>query len=212
MAFIKKSWLLCFSLFAFGFQPAKAQTSTAQDLQQLLYDIEKLTQFKAILSDMQTGYIILTQGYGEVKSISEGNFSLHSAFLNSLEAVSPAVRRYGRVADIIADQASIVTEYKNTWKQANTSGHFSASELLYLNNVFTQLLNQSVDNLTNLTNILTANTLRMSDAERLQAIDHIYGDTQNKLAFLRHFNNQVALLALERQKEQNDTQMLKQLY
>lgn len=212
MASIKKCWLFCFGLFAFSFQPAKAQTSTAQDLQQLLYDIEKLTQFKAILSDMQTGYTILTQGYGEVKSISEGNFNLHSAFLNSLEAVSPAVREYGRIADIIADQASIVTEYKNTWKQANASGHFSASELLYLNSVFTQLLNQSVDNLTNLTNIITANTLRMSDAERLRAIDHIYDDTQNKLVFLRHFDNQVALLALERQKEQNDTQMLKQLY
>jgi len=212
MAFIKKCWLLCFALFAFGFQHANAQTSTAQDIQQLIYDIEKLTQFKAILTDMQTGYTILTQGYGEVKSISEGNFNLHSAFLNSLEAVSPAVRQYGRVADIIANQASIVTEYKRTWQQANAGGHFSASELLYLNSVFTALLNQSIDNLTNLTNILTANTLRMSDAERLRAIDHIYDDTQNKISFLRHFDNQVALLALERQKEQNDTQMLKKLF
>jgi len=204
--------LLCFLLCAFCFLRSKAQTSTAQDIQQLVYDIEKLTQFKAILSDMQTGYTILTQGYGAVKSLSEGNFNLHSAFLNSLEAVSPAVRQYGRVADIIANQASIVTEYKTTWAQANRTGHFSASELLYLNSVFTRLLNQSIDNLTNLTDILTANSLRMSDAERLQAIDHIYDDTQNKLSFLRHFDNQVALLALERAKEQNDTQMLKKLY
>ena len=213
MAFIKKLMLcVCFMMFTFSFSQANAQTSTAQDIQQLVYDIEKLTQFKAILSDMQTGYTILTQGYGEVKDISEGNFNLHSAFLNSLEAVSSVIRQYGRVADIISDQASIVTEYKNTWKQANASGHFTASELLYLNGVFTQLLNQSIDNLTNLTNIITANTLRMSDAERLQAIDHIYGDTQSKLSFLRHFDNQVALLALERQKEQNDTQMLQKLY
>jgi len=209
MAFIKR--LIICSLFLLPLA-SRAQTSTAQDLQQLLYDIEKLTQFKAILSDMQTGYTILTQGYGEVKSISEGNFNLHSAFLNSLEAISPAVRQYGRIADIIANQASIVTEYKQTWNQANASGHFTVSELLYLNTVFTQVLDQSVDNLTNLTNILTANTLRMSDAERLRAIDHIYGDTQNKLVFLRHFDNQVALLSLERAKEQSDTQMLKQLY
>lgn len=212
MASIKKFLLLCCGLFAFCFQPAKAQTSTAQDIQQLLYDIEKLTQFKAILSDMQTGYTILTQGYGVVKNISEGNFNLHSAFLTSLEAVSPAVRQYGRVADIIANQASIVSEYKTAWKQASGSGHFTAGELAYLNSVFTKLLNQSVDNLANLTNILTAGTLRMSDAERLQAIDHIYGDTQNKLSFLRHFHNQVAILSLQRAKAQNDIQMLKNLY
>lgn len=212
MASIKKCLLICFVLTAFGVQKVSAQTSTAQDIQQLLYDIEKLTQFKAILSDMETGYTILTQGYGAVKDISEGNFNLHSAFLNSLEAVSPAIRQYGRVADIIANQASIVSEYKAAWKQANASGHFSATELVYMNSVFTQLLNESVDNLTNLTNILTANTLRMSDAERLQAIDHIYGDTQSKLSFLRSFNNQVAILSLQRAKEQNDVQMLQKLY
>ena len=213
MRFIKKIVVaFCLMIGVFSLQRSYAQASTAQDVQQLLYDVEKLTQFKAILSDMETGYTILTQGYGAVKAISEGNFNLHSTFLNSLETISPSVRQYGRIADIIANQASIVSEYKNTWRQANASGRFTASELIYMNSVFTQLLNQSVDNLTNLTNIITANTLRMSDAERLQAIDHIYSDTQNKMSFLRGFNNQVAILALERTKAQNDLLKLKNLY
>ena len=33
-------------------------------MQQLLLDIEKLTQMKSILSDMKTGYQIYQQGYG----------------------------------------------------------------------------------------------------------------------------------------------------
>ena len=74
---------VCFMLCAFSFQPAEAQVSTAQDVQQLLYDIEKLTQFKAILGDMQTGYTLLTQGYNEVKDISEGNFNFPDAFRSS---------------------------------------------------------------------------------------------------------------------------------
>ncbi len=191
---------------------ANAQASTAQDVQQLVLDLEKLTQFKAILSDMQTGYTILTQGYGEVKDISEGNFNLHSAFLNSLMAISPEVRKYGRIADIIANQASIASEYKEAWQQANASGHFNAQELVYMNSVFSGLLTQSINNLTNLANVITAGTLRMSDAERLQAIDHIYSDTQNKLVFLRHFDSEVAILSLQRQKAQNDIQTLKNLY
>ena len=192
--------------------PSEAQTSTAQDMQQLVMDIEKLTQFKAILSDMQAGYTILTQGYGEVKSLSEGNFNLHSAFLNSLMAVSPEVRRYGRITDIITAQGSIVSEYKAAWKQAQAGGYFSASELLYMNGVFNSLLNQSVNNLTNLANVLTAGRLRMSDAERLSAIDHIYGDTQDKLVFLRRFNSQIAVMAVQRQKELNEVDNLKKWY
>jgi hypothetical protein len=206
--------LLTCMLLTFGLLPEKAnaQASTAQDVQQLLMDIEKLTQFKAILSDMETGYTILTQGYGEVKDISEGNFNLHSAFLNSLMAISPEVRKYGRIADIISAQASIVSEYKAAYKQFSSSGHFSATELVYMNGVFSRLLSQSADNLTNLANVITAGNLRMSDAERLQAIDHIYGDTQNKLVFLRHFNTEVAVLQLQREKEQNDVNTLQKLY
>jgi hypothetical protein len=161
---------------------------------------------------METGYTILTQGYGEVKDISEGNFNLHSAFLNSLMAISPEVRKYGRIADIISAQASIVSEYKAAYKQFSSSGNFSATELVYMNGVFSRLLSQSVDNLTNLANVIAAGNLRMSDAERLQAIDHIYGDTQNKLVFLRHFNSEVAVLQLQREKEQNDVNTLQKLY
>ncbi|NVM65053.1 DNA repair ATPase RecN [Mucilaginibacter sp. SG538B] len=195
-----------------SFKYSEAQTSTAQDTQQLILDIEKLTQFKAILSDMQTGYTILTQGYGAVKNISEGNFNLHSVFLNSLMAVSPQVKKYGRVADIIADQASIVSEYKAAWKQASKGGHFNPQELSYISNVFQHLLSGSIDNLTNLANIVTAGALRMSDADRLGAIDHIYTDTQQKLVFLRHFNSQVAVLSVQRQKATDEIQTFKNLY
>ncbi|MBS1503475.1 MAG: TerB family tellurite resistance protein [Bacteroidetes bacterium] len=203
--------VLCFGLCAFSFQPAKAQ-SVAQDIQQLVYDIEKLTQIKAVLSDMKTGYAILTQGYQQVEDISKGNFNLHSAFLNSLEQVSPAVRQYGRIADIISAQASIVSEARSAYSMASSGGHFSASELIYLNDVFSHLLSQSVDNLTNLANVITAGTLRMSDADRLQAIDHIYEDTQGKLVFLRRFNTEVELLEVQREKEQNDVNTLQRLY
>jgi hypothetical protein len=191
---------------------ANAQASTAQDVQQLVLDIEKLTQFKAILTDMKTGYTLLTQGYNQVKDISQGNFNIHSAFLNSLMAVSPEVRKYGRIADIIEEQASIVSEYKSTLRQANAGGHFNAGELIYMNQVFSQLLTQSLNNLTTLANVITAGNLRMTDAERLQTIDYIYSDNQNKLVFLRSFDNQVAILSLQREKAQNDVNTLQKLY
>jgi hypothetical protein len=52
----------------------------------------------------------------------------------------------------------------------------------------------------------------MSDAERMHAIDHIYSDMQDKMLFVRSFNNNTSLLDLQRTKEQNDTRMMMQLY
>src|SRR5437879_1265686 len=81
----------------------KAQ-SIAQDLEQLSLDYRKLAGLKSILKQMYTGYAMLNKGYKAVKEVSQGNFSLHEAFLDGLLIVSPAVRKYPRVADIINDQ------------------------------------------------------------------------------------------------------------
>jgi len=183
-----------------------------QDLEQLILNIEKLTQFKSILSDMKTGYTILTQGYGQVKDLTQGNFNLHSAFLNSLMQVSPEVRQYGRIADIVSAQLSLVSEGKAMLGRMNGSGHFSAAELVYFNGVFNSLLRGSVDNLTNLANVITGGVMRMSDGERIAQIDHIYSDTQNKLLFLRHFDASVQVLEVQRQKELNEVEGLKKFY
>src|SRR5580692_2607854 len=123
-------------LFCLGFAQAKAQTS---DLTQLILDIEKLTQLKGILADMKTGYTIIDGGYDQVKSIADGNFNLHSTFLNGLLLVSPAVANYGRIADIVLEQGYIVTEYTRYYNQFK-QGHFNSDELAYMANVYTTLL------------------------------------------------------------------------
>jgi hypothetical protein len=196
-------FLLCFSSFA------KAQTA---DLTQLVLDIEKLTQLKGILSDMKTGYDIVNGGYNQVKSIQSGNFNLHATFLNGLNAVSPTVAKYGRVADIILQQANLVVEYKRYQQEFQQSGSFNASELGYMANVYVTLLQQSLQNLSKLTDILIAGKLRMSDAERLKAIDKIYADSSDQYSFLQNFDRQGVTLSLQRSKDINDTQTLKQLY
>ena len=103
---MKKIVLILF--LALGFAQAKAQSS---DMVQLILDIEKLTQLKGILSDMKTGYTMIDGGYNEVKSIASGNLNLHTTFLNSLMMVSPAVAKYGKIAEIVLEQGYIVTEY-----------------------------------------------------------------------------------------------------
>jgi hypothetical protein len=184
----------------------------AQEMQQLILNIEKLTQLKGILSDMKTGYQIYQQGYGTISSLSKGNFDLHSVYLNGLLSISPAVRNYGGIAEILIQQASLISEYKSAYSRFKQSGTFSAGELSYMSDIYVQLVKQSLENLDELANVLTAGKLRMSDDERLRAIDRIYGSSSEKLQFLRRFNRQGALLSIQRSKDIGDTRTLKQLY
>jgi hypothetical protein len=60
--------------------------------------------------------------------------------------------------------------------------------------------------------IVTANKLRMSDDERIQSIDRIYFDIENKLSFLRYFNNSTQVLVVQRAKENSEVGAMKKLY
>lgn len=192
--------------------PVRKATAQVQELEQLALDIQKLAEMKSILKEMYAGYQILTGGYNTVKSLAQGNFNLHNTFLTGLMTVSPTVRNYVRVADIISAQAAIVSEYKSALHTFQSYGTFSVDELNYLATVYDNLFTQSTNNLAQLVTLLTDNQLRMSDAERLSAIDRIYSDMQSKLTFLKAFDSNAGLLQGQRLKNQQETNTLKSLF
>jgi archaellum component FlaC len=206
---MKKCVMSLIFIFCFGLTKMYAQS---QEAKQLLLDVEKLAQLKNILTDLKKGYEIVSGGYNTIKNISEGNFNLHQAFLNSLLEVSPSVRKYKRIADIIAAQLRIVTEYKSAFRNFRHSNLFNPDEIDYLGKVYTNLFTQSFKNLDALATVVTANKLRMSDDERINSIDDIWKEADNELMFLRHFNNSTKILALQRAREQNDVSVMNHLY
>lgn len=197
-------WLMCL-----GGLGASAQSNEAK---QLMLNVEKLSQLKNILSDMKKGYTVVSQGYSKVKDIASGNFSLHEVFLDGLMMVSPQVKKYRRVADIIAAQKSIVSEYKAALGAFRGADVFNVSELDYLGNVYSSLFDASLQNLEDLTMVITSSKLRMSDEERLKAIDRIFLDTSDKLEFLRDFNRGAVVLFHQKQKEKREIEQLRMYY
>lgn len=194
--------ILVLSIVGMGtHQKAKAQ---ADEIAQLLLNVEKLAQLRQILSDLKKGYDILNGGYNTIKSLSEGNFNIHSVFLDGLMQVSPAVRRYHKVAEIVDYQLRLVREYKAAQNRFLRSGMFTEAELRYMGQVYGNLFNTSLRNLDELTLVITANKLRMGDDERLASIDRIHAYVSDMLQFLRHFNGNTSLLGAQRQKEQQD--------
>ena len=186
--------------------------SQSQEVQQLLLNVEKLAQFKKILNDMYTGYKVLYKGYTTIKDISEGNFSLHKTFLDGLLQVSPGVRKYKRIADIISYQLRIVKEYKTAFNQFKQDKHFTTEEIDYLGKVYSNLFNESLKSLDELSMVITAGKLRMSDDERLQAIDRIYSDIVDQFSFLQEFNNSTAILSVQREKDLQDIDVSRKVY
>jgi len=203
--------LLCLGMAAGAPLSSRAQ-SVSDVIQQLVLDYQKLASLKNILGQMYSGYAVLTKGYGAVKDVAQRNFSLHEAFLDGLYILSPTVRKYPRVSDIINDQAAVIREYKSASGTYNRDQHFSPDELAYIMNIYHNLVSQSLKNLDDLSMIVTDSKLRMSDAERLAAIDGIYLESHNQLSYLRKFNDQAARVTWQRAQGTADKQGVKSLY
>ena len=186
--------------------------SQSQEAKQLLLNVEKLAQLKLMLSNMKTGYKILEKGYTSIKNISQGNFNLHRDFLDGLLQVSPAVKNYSKVADIIQMQVKLVKESKGALAEFRGSKQFTVAEIEYLGNVYANLLKESLKMLDELAMVVTAGKLRMSDDERLQAIDRINDEVIEQYTFLNEFNNGTAILSFQREKEKMDIDLMRKVH
>ena len=204
-----KKYIMLISFFILSLSGKSVAQS--DEIQQLLLNVEKLTQLKKILHNMYEGYEVLSKGYNTIKDISEGNFNIHKVFLDGLLQVSPAVRKYKKVADIIGYQAQLLKEYKPVFKRFRASGMFNEKELAYMGSVYSSLFIKSLQHLDELAMVITAGKLRMSDDERLSAIDRIYTGMGDQLDFIRVFNKENNLLAIQRGREMVDTKLSKRL-
>lgn len=186
--------------------PARSQSA---EVVQLLLNVEKLAQFKTILKQMKQGYNILQGGYRTVKDLSAGNFNLHKTFLDALLRVSPTVRRYHKVADIIQMQLNILETCRTFNRQLNKKKLFQDGELSYMLKIYQGLLDRSLNNLEELVMVLSDRALSMNDSERLHVIDVIHDEMQEMTIFLRKFSNDSKLLLLQRKKEVNDVRSIR---
>ncbi|WHZ08066.1 MAG: hypothetical protein OJF59_001819 [Cytophagales bacterium] len=199
-------------IISVGLLTCNSAYAQEQEMEQLILDYEKLQQLEKILDNMYAGYKILDYGYTTIKNIAEGNYKLHQAFLDGLFLVNPAVRNYKRIPYIIDYQKLLVKEYKNYYTRFKNDPNFKPEELEYIGNVYSFLVQASLRNIDDLIMITTATKLRMSDDERMKAIDRIYYDLEGKVVFIRSFNNNTQLLAIQRARSANDVRTLRHIY
>jgi hypothetical protein len=191
--------------------PARSHAQT-QEVTQLILNLEKLRQLRKTLQELKKGYDILFEGYTKIRDISRGNFKLHQAFLDGLLQVSPAVKNYGRIKDIVQMQLAIADECRAAPGRLAASGSLSAKELDYLAKVYGELSVGSLKNLDALLDVVSAKKLRASDDERLSMIDAIHKEVSEQLVFLRHLSSNNSVLAAQRKEQKASLQTTENIY
>jgi len=168
------------------------------------YLLQQIAALKVYIDYAQKGYSIASKGLTTIRDIKNGDYNLHRDFLGSLKLVNNKIKRYGKVADIIAFQLRIVKESKQGLRKIRETGQLTGDEIDYCTRVFDLLMGECLKNIDELLQVITSGELEMKDDERIKRIDKLYIDMQNKYGFCAHFSNEMAILVYQRMGEQSE--------
>lgn len=149
---------------------------------------------------------------GQIADWTQQQKDLYSNYFTELWKVKTVITDFRKITSIIASQAQLVSEYKTAYAQVKRDTHFTPNEVNYIYNVLTGIINESIQNIDQITKLLESFTVQMSDADRMRLIQHASDNIQREIGNLRAFNNQNAALSLQRATDQNDLNTIKQLY
>src|SRR5579859_745110 len=177
-----------------GIQKVQTQTVYLQDAQ------------KAVENAMQQLHLDDITGWVQKQK------DLYSEYYQELWQIKNAISAYQRVKDIIDKEAQLVSDYKKAYALIQQDSHFSADEISHIYNIYSGMINQSVENLNQITVVINAFVTQMSDADRLRIIDGAGERIDKNYDDCRQFTQENIMLSLERSKDLNDLETVKKLY
>jgi predicted transcriptional regulator YheO len=137
---------------------------------------------------------------------------LYKNYFDELWKVKEAISYYHRIKEITRQEVALMKQYHTAWNGVRQDGHFTSQELLYIGQVYAGIISESVNNLDQLALIINGFTTQMSDAKRLEIINNAANSMQKNYDDLQEFNSQNIRVSIQRSKDENDINVVKQLY
>ncbi len=138
--------------------------------------------------------------------------TLYAGYFDELKKVKAAITTYHRVRKIIEMQARMVREYQSAFALFKKDRHFTPDEMDYIGQVYAGILDQSVKNMDQVQLVITALLTQMGDGKRLALINEASKQAEKNYSDLQAFTNQNKVLSLERSTDENDLNLIKQMY
>ncbi|UBM59590.1 conjugal transfer protein TraI [Marinilongibacter aquaticus] len=148
----------------------------------------------------------------EISEWTEKQKEQYREYYEELAKVKAIISYYQRIRDITQKQVRLVNEYQHAWQLIQQDDHFTSDEIEYMSEVYSGILEESLNNIDQITLIVQSFTTTMSDAKRLEIINNAADQVDANYDDLMRFNQQNVLLSLSRAKTSIEVQIVKKLY
>lgn len=148
----------------------------------------------------------------EISDWTQRQKELYGEYYQELVKVKTAISYYQRIREIVKMQTAMVQEYERVWNLLRQDDHFAPDELDYMAEVYSGMLEASLENLDQVFLVIKAFTTQMSDAKRLELINGAADRVEENYLDIKRFNQNNMLLSLQRAKSEIEAEAIKQLY
>lgn len=133
-------------------------------------------------------------------------------YYDKLKAVHGLVKDARKVRDAILLVGEIGDIYVNSYGKMLSDSHFRHEELVAISNGYTILLQESADMLLEMKDVVNVNGLSMTDHERLDIINDVYGRLKSHRNLVSYYTRKNISVAYLRAKKAGDTDRVMALY
>lgn len=172
------------------------------------YLLQQIAALEMYTGYLKKGYELVGGGLQTIRDISNGEFSLHNAFISGLKEVSPVVRNDVRVLEIIEMQVNIGRALGNLRSRPD----LNVSTQLYIQDMRENLWEESLKDLEELLMVITSGSVEMGEGERIERLNKVYLSMKEKMAFNRHFTTEVSHYSRQKEMEIRSIEKLKESY
>lgn len=145
------------------------------------------------------------------KVFSEKNLQLAKTWYDGLLQVSSAVRSYRRVQSVFEKQGRIIQNYSTAIETLRQSPYVAPEQLSAMTTIYTKMLTESANTLSDLQTIVSPAMLKMTDVDRMRFIDKLDAKITDQLGLINYFTQRnLVQMHLAEQKAQ-DAQALNAL-
>lgn len=173
--------------------------------------LQQIVLLKTYGGYLQKGYRIAKDGLSFIGRMKSGELDLHSLFFEGLQLVNPHLRDYENVHVILRLNSQISAVKENLADQL-TQDLLYANEKEHVLRVLERVAEDTANDLEALYDILTDDTILADDAQRMERIDALAKEMEERFVFIRSFSDKTRILIIARNREQRETERSRELY
>lgn len=183
-----------------------------QDKIQRKYLLAQIAALQTYISGLEKGYSVAKSGLTTIGNITDGELGLHTLYFSSLQTVNPKIKNYSKVRGITQTEDAVDIIRKKYMQEASGSNVMSGKELSELQSINNNIASDESKDLEELKLLVSDDSLKMTDDERIKNIDKLYSTVQKKYAGIQQLAGNVHALVTSRKQQRHDVALLKQLY